>query len=135
VKRKPQPAFLNINSPTSPLNVSRYSNSYNVDISSNVNWNASISSGDEDWLSTSQISGSNSGTIQLYIEQNNATSSRNGSLIIAGEGLNSTIQINQAAAPNSISVSPNPLMFYSPGNSNYHSDKYSFLANYHQQKW
>jgi hypothetical protein len=114
-EEEPQPAFLNINSPTSPLNVSRYSNSYNVDISSNVNWNASISSGDEDWLSTSQISGSNSGTIQLYIEQNNATSSRNGSLIIAGEGLNSTIQINQAAAPNSISVSPNPLMFYSPG--------------------
>lgn len=97
-------------SPTS-LSPTYSSGSTNSTITSNVNWVTSISSGDEDWLSVSPLSGNNDGTITISYNQNGSTSSRNGTVTLAGEGLTETVNVTQSGAPGSLTVSPSAFYF------------------------
>jgi len=83
----------------------------NVTISSNVDWVAGISSGDEDWLSVSTDIGSGNGSTTISYTENTSTSMRSGTVTLMGEGLTEPITIDQASATSTLSVSPSSLAF------------------------
>jgi hypothetical protein len=88
-----------------------------ITVSSNVNWSASDNA---PWLSVSPISGSNSGTITLTaISANTSSNSRNGTVIITGDGITRTVTVTQSGIPitPSLTVDPTSLTLASVSNS------------------
>jgi hypothetical protein len=74
-----------------------------IEIASNVNWDAfeSVS-----WLSISPMTGSNNGVITVTYSANASTASRNGQVTVFGGGLSRVIDIHQAGAPATLSITP-----------------------------
>jgi poly(beta-D-mannuronate) lyase len=65
-----------------------------VSVSSNVDWTVSD---DQDWISVSPTSGTGSGSIDITVTSNAATSERAGTVTVSGSGVdNRTISITQA---------------------------------------
>lgn len=64
-----------------------------ISIASNVNWSASDNA---TWIALSPTSGTNNGTVTLSATANTATTSRTGTVTIAGGGLNRTVAVTQA---------------------------------------
>jgi|GEM_PF-1436497 len=98
------------------LNVASAANSTaSFGISSNTAWNISSS---QLWLIPSAISGSNNSTITLTASANPNTTSRSATITISGGSVVSqTINVTQAPAPGTLSVSTTSLNIASTANS------------------
>ena len=85
------------------------------DISANVDW--TINS-DQTWLSTSEVSGSNNSTINLFAEANPTTSSRSAVITVSGTYVSDqTLTVTQAAGAAVLTISQNTLKLSDDANS------------------
>jgi len=72
-------------------------------IAANVAWTVSET---VSWLSVSPLSGNNNGNILVTYNANLATTSRTGSIVIAGGGWSRIVSVTQAGAPGVLTVTP-----------------------------
>lgn len=75
-----------------------------VTVTSNLSWTASANT---DWISVSPSSGTNNGSINIFVLANPATSSRTGMVTISGNSISRELTITQLAQENSGALDPN----------------------------
>lgn len=92
--------------PTS-LSFSAPAGSSTVSVTSNVSWTVTDN---QTWISASPTTGANNASVIVSVTQNTGTTSRSGTVTIAGGGITRTIAVTQAApSANTLTVSPTSL--------------------------
>ena len=85
-------------------------------ITSNVDWIAEVSAGDDSWLTLDIISGgAGTTTLRATVEASVVSIPRTGTLTFTGGGLTRTIDVTQAAVGATLSVDENTLSFTTSG--------------------
>jgi hypothetical protein len=105
--------YINVN-PTS-LDFGNSSESQNIEITSDLSWNISVS---DSWFSVNTNSGSNDATVTVSVNDNNSGSARSGNLTVENttEGVSKTIEVYQAGPTYTLNVvSGNGGGVYEPG--------------------
>jgi hypothetical protein len=97
----------------SVIDLSASSGESGFSISSNVDWVAGVSEGDDSWLSIIGPNyGNGNGSIYLDYTQNTTGSTRSAVVTLQGEGLTEPVYIDQASSTGSISANVSSLYFY-----------------------
>lgn len=93
---------------SSNFNFSSASSSQIVQVSSNTQWQINSS---ESWISINPQNGSNNGSFEILVSDNQQAVSRTGYVTVSGSGLNSVISVNQNAGSATLQINTSSLSF------------------------